>query len=274
MPRAQAGDTAADLSAMTNADRAAARLAPLATAGDLQSLAQTRANEMAKSGRLAHTTNLGTRVSGWKRLGENVGRGPNLRDIETAFMASPSHRENILDPGFTQFGVGVTWDGREYFYVAVVFRTPSSTAAATPAPTSPPTTRAATPPTTRAASAPPKPKPKPTTTTAPPTTTTTLAPPPPPPVEVQHLAVEPPPPVETTTTTAPRPVFTNRDFLAANFSDPIVPVAVTRPLPGRPLAPIFLASVLGLLVGSACTAVALRQPAQLASELSRLRHWR
>jgi hypothetical protein len=271
--RAQAGDTAADLSAMTNANRAAAGLRPLAAAGDLQSLAQSRATEMAKSGKLAHTTNLGTKVSGWKRLGENVGRGPNLRDIETAFMASPSHRENILDPGFTQFGVGVTWDGKEYFYVAVIFRTPSSTASATPAPApTTPTTRAATPPTTRAASAPPKPKP--TTTTAPPTTTTTLAPaPPPPPVEVAGI-VEPPPPVETTTTTAPRPIFANPDFLAANFSDPVVPVAVTRPLPGRPLAPIFLAGLLGLLVGSACTAVALSQPAQLASELSRLRHWR
>lgn len=272
--RASAGNTVADLTAMTNADRTARGLRPLATANDLQTLAQSRANEMARSGRLAHTTNLGSRVSGWKRLGENVGRGPNLRDIETAFMASPSHRENIVDPGFTQLGVGVTWDGKEYFYVAVIFRTPSSTASA-PAPTSPPTTRS-TPPTTRAASAPPKPRPTtttqaPTTTTAPPTTTTTAAPAPPP-VEVAALPVEPPPP-ETTTTTAPRPIFNNPDFLAANFSDPIVPVAVTRPLPGRPLAPIFLAAALGLLVGSACTVVALRQPGQLA-ELSRLRHWR
>lgn len=271
--RAQAGETAADLTAMTNADRTRAGLRPLATANDLQSLAQQRATEMARSGRLAHTSNLGTKVSGWKRLGENVGRGPNLRDIQTAFMASPSHKENIVDPGFTQLGVGVTWDGKEYFYVAVIFRTPSSTASASPPPT--PTTQA-TPPTTRAASAPPKPKPTtttkpaPTTTTAPPTTTTTL-PPPPPPVEVAGI-VEPPP--ETTTTTAPRPIFTDPDFLAANFSEPVVPVAVTRPLPGRPLTPIFLAGALGLLVGSACTAVALRQPAQLASEWVRLRHWR
>jgi hypothetical protein len=274
--RASAGNTVADLTAMTNADRAAAGLRPLAAANDLQTLAQSRANEMARSGRLAHTSNLGTKVSGWKRLGENVGRGPNLRDIETAFMASPSHRGNILDPGFSQMGVGVTWDGKEYFYVAVIFRTPSSTASA-PAPTSPPTTQS-TPPTTRAASSPPKPRPTtttqaPTTTTAPPTTTTTAAPPPPP-VEVSALPVEPPPP-ETTTTTAPRPIFNNPDFLAANFSDPIVPVAVTRPLPGRPLAPIFLAVALGMLVGSACTVVALRQPpGQLASEWVRLRHWR
>jgi hypothetical protein len=272
--RAQAGETAADLTAMTNADRTRVGLRPLATANDLQSLAQQRATEMARSGRLAHTSNLGTKVSGWKRLGENVGRGPNLRDIQTAFMASPSHRENIVDPGFTQLGVGVTWDGKEYFYVAVIFRQPSSTASAPP-PTTP--TTQATPPTTRAASTPPKPKPTtttkpaPTTTTAPPTTTSTVPPPPPPPVEVAGI-VEPPP--ETTTTTAPRPIFTDPDFLAANFSDPVVPVAVTRPLPGRPVTPIVLAALLGLLVGSACTAVALRQPAQLASEWVRLRHWR
>ena len=275
--RAQAGEVA-DLTAMTNADRAAAGLRALATAGDLQSLAQSRAKEMARSRRLAHTSNLGSKVSGWKRLGENVGRGPNLRDIETAFMASPSHRQNILDRDFTQFGVGVTWDGKEYYYVAVIFRQPTS-AAATPAP--PPTTATRpTPPSTRAASVPSKPKP--TTTTQPPTTTTTVPPtttttaaPPPPPVEMAAVPVEPPPPppVETTTTTAPRPIFANRDFLAANFSDPVVPVAATKPLPGRPLAPIFLAGALGLLVGGACTVIALHRPDQLRA-LSRLRHWR
>ena len=274
--RALAGP-AADLVAMTNADRAAKGLKALSTAGDLSSFAQQRADEMARSGKLAHTTNLGSRVSGWKRLGENVGRGPTLQEIEAAFMASPSHRENILDPGFTQIGVGVTFDGKEFLYVAVIFRQPTSgTATATPAPTQP-RPRPATPPTTRAASAP---KPKPTTTTQAPTTTTTeapttttTAPPPPPPVEpVVAAAVEPP--VETTTTTAPRPIFANPDFLAANFSDGFVPVSATTPLPapGRAL-PILFAAALGLLVGAACITTALRHPDQLP-ELCRRRHWR
>jgi hypothetical protein len=252
---------------MTNADRAAARLGALSTAGDLQSLAQSRANEMAKAGRIYHTTNLGSRVSGWKRLGENVGRGPELRDIETAFMNSPSHRENILDPGFTQLGVGVTFDGKEYFYVAVIFREPSGAATASSPPPPPPTTT----PTTRAAAAP-RPKPKPTTTTqapttttqAPTTTTTTTAPPPPPVPEVVAPPVEPPPPVETTTTTAPRPIFTNRDFLAQNFSDRIQPVVSTSPVPvpQRSAVPIVLAAVMaasmGVLVGKAWGAQAAR----------------
>ena len=266
--RALAGQTAGDLTAMTNADRTARGLRALSTAADLQAVAQQRSDEMARSGRLAHTTNLGSRLSGWKRLGENVGRGPNLRDIQTAFMASPSHRENIVDPGFSQVGVGLTFDGRELLYVAVIFRQPMS-AAATPAPApTQPRPRPATPPTTRAASAP---LPKPTTTTRAPSTTTTEAPtttttaaPPPPPIELPPPPVEPPPP-ETTTTSAPRPIFTSRDFLAANFSDRIVPVAATSPLPapGRPVTPIVLAAALGLLVGAGCVATALRYPDQL-----------
>jgi hypothetical protein len=226
---------------------------------------------MARNGRIYHTSGLGSKVSGWKRLGENVGRGPQLRDIETAFMNSPSHRENILDPGFTQLGVGVTFDGKEYFYVAVIFREPAGATAASPPPPSPPPT---TPPTTRAAAAP---KPKPTTTTqapttttqAPPTTTTAPPPPPPPVEEVVALPVEPPPPVETTTTTAPRPIFANRDFLAQNFSDRIMPVVSTSPLPGphgRSVVPIVLAAVMaagmGLCVGRAWGAQAVRAEAR------------
>ncbi|HET9772334.1 MAG TPA: CAP domain-containing protein [Acidimicrobiia bacterium] len=254
-----------DLTAMTNADRVAKRLRALSTAEDIQRFAQQRAEEMARSGKLAHTVGLGSKISGWQRLGENVGRGPTLQEIQTAFMASPSHRENILDPGFTQIGVGVTSDGKDYLYVAVIFRLPSGSAAtAAPAPTSPPTTRA---------SAAPKPRPKPTTTTQAPTTTTqaptttTTAPPPPPPPPVEEVA----PPVESTTTTmesttttAPRPITKDPEFLAANFSDRIVPAAAVSPMPapGRATWPIVLAAVLGLLVGggvSAALRLELRQ---------------
>ena len=270
--RALAGPVA-DLTAMTNADRAAHRLRALSTAGDLQSLAQRRADEMARSGRLAHTTGLGTKLSGWKRLGENVGRGPSLRDIQTAFMNSPSHRENIVDPGFTQLGVGVTYDGREYLYVAVIFREPSGAAAAAPAP------RPSTTPTSRAAAAP---KPRPTTTTRPPastttqppSTTTTTLPPPPPPAPVEEIAapVEPPPPppapAPTTTTTA-RPIFSDRDFLAQNFSDRTVPAMSTSPLPspeGRSPVPIvvaaLMAATMGVAVGRVWGATAQRVAAQ------------
>jgi hypothetical protein len=250
---------AQDLTAMTNADRVSRGLRALSTAGDLQSFAQQRADEMARSKRLAHTVGLGTKISGWRRLGENVGRGPTLQEIQTAFMASPSHRENILDPDFTQIGVGVTFDGKDYLYVAVIFRLPNTTTAApAPKPAPAPAPKPAPTPTTRASAAP---KPKPTTTTQAPTTTTqaptttTTAPPPPPPVE--EIAAPPvePPPVETTTTTA-RPITENREFLAANFSDLISSTTAmapaSAPMPNRTL-PIILAATLGLFVGSAAT---------------------
>jgi hypothetical protein len=244
-----------DLTAMTNADRTAHGLRALSTADDLQRVAQQKSDEMARTKRLAHTTGLGTKVSGWQRLGENVGRGPTLQEIETAFMASPSHRENILDRGFSQLGVGVTYDGKDYLYVAVIFRQPSgATAAPAPAPTPAPT------PTTRTSLAP---KPKPTTTTHAPTTTTqaptttTTAPPPPPPVEEIVAPVESTTTtVESTTTTTPRPITENPDFLAANFSDRVIPMAPisSAPVPGRATWPIVLAAALGLLVGSASSA--------------------
>jgi hypothetical protein len=245
-----------DLTAMTNADRVAKKLRALSTADDIGRFAQQRADEMARSGRLAHTVGLGGKISGWQRLGENVGRGPTLQEIQTAFMASPSHRENILDPGFTQIGVGVTSDGKDYLYVAVIFRLPNGSApAAAPAPTSPPTTRA---------SAAPKPRPKPTTTTqAPttttqaPTTTTTAPPPPPPPVEEIVPPVEPTTTtMESTTTTAPRPITKDPEFLAANFSDRFVPASSLSPMPApaRATWPIVLAAVLGLAVGSGVSA--------------------
>jgi hypothetical protein len=249
--RALAGQ---NLTAMTNADRVSRGLRALSTAGDLQSLAQQRSDQMARSGVLAHTVNLGSKVSGWQRLGENVGRGPTLQDIETAFMNSPEHRQNILDPAYTQLGVGVTFDGVKYFWVAVIFRQPSGAAAAAPAPAPVPKVAAAPKPAPK-----PAPRPAATTTTRPPTTTTTVPPTttttaPPPPVEV-------PPPVETTTTTtAPRPIYTNPNFLAANFAgeSAAAPLATATPrrLPAVPVTVAF-AGVFG--VGTATGATAVRR---------------
>jgi hypothetical protein len=249
---------AQDLTAMTNADRASKGLRALSTSADLQSLAQTRANQMAQSQVLAHTTNLGSKVTGWLKIGENVGRGPSLGDIETAFMNSPEHRDNILDPDFTQVGVGVTWDGVKYFWVAVIFRQPNGVAVAAPAPAPAPKVAAAPKPVARPAARPvtvtTRPPTTTTTTTEPPTTTTTAPPPPP-----TTTTTEAP----TTTTTAPRPIFTNPDFLAANFAGesaaaPLAP-APRRPLPALPVTVAF-AGVFGAGAATGATAIRLRRP--------------
>lgn len=116
---------AEDMTSLTNADRRANGLPGLTTARDLQQFAQRRAEEMARRGELAHTDNLGGKIRDWERLGENVGRGPYLRDIERGFMASETHRHNILFRSFSEVGTGVASDGR-LLYVAVVFREPEA----------------------------------------------------------------------------------------------------------------------------------------------------
>jgi hypothetical protein len=226
-----------DLTSMTNADRTAAGLAALTTAPDLQSFAQRRAEEMARANKLWHTSNLGTQITNWQRVGENVGRGPSLRDIQTAFMNSPSHRENILHRAFTQIGTGVASDGGQLLYVAVIFRQPKTT-----------TTTAAPAPTTAPAPSPaPKPRPKPVAAAAPaPTTTTTTAPPPPAPepAPVVEAPPPPPPPVEEPLHPFATPLVGQRSFEAANAWDADVP----PPTPDASrVHPVMAGTALGLV---------------------------
>src|SRR5436190_3964640 len=59
--------------------------------------------------------------AGWCGAAENVGRSGNggtLGDVHNAFLNSPPHRANILDPDWTALGVGVARDrAGEYFVV-------------------------------------------------------------------------------------------------------------------------------------------------------------
>jgi hypothetical protein len=41
------------------------------------------------------------------KLGENVSQGDSVEAAYAALMASPSHRANMLEPAFTQVGIGV-----------------------------------------------------------------------------------------------------------------------------------------------------------------------
>jgi hypothetical protein len=102
-----AGDESCFLSAI-NAARTAAGAAPLSVQGDLLRIARSWSQTMATAGQLFHDPNLSKLApSSWLTLGENVGTGPTCDAIAQAFMNSPEHRRNILDPAFTTVGVGV-----------------------------------------------------------------------------------------------------------------------------------------------------------------------
>ena len=126
------GSMEAQFVAKLNAAREANGLRPYTVASDLTSIARQHSNAMASQGRLYHNPSLTSQVQNWQAVGENVGDGPTVDDIHTAFMHSPEHRANILDHDFTQVGVGVTVDSSGQVWVTEDFRQPmhSTTTAA------------------------------------------------------------------------------------------------------------------------------------------------
>ncbi len=165
--------------------RASKGLGSLTVESGLTSIARNWANEMAGAGTIWHNPSLKDLVtSTWSKLGENVGLGPNIDMLFQAFVNSPHHYDNLVDPAFTHVGVGVAWKGTT-MYTAHEFMTLKGGSAPRPPVTAPRVTVAPKP----------KPAPKPVVVkpAAPPTTTATTLPAPPPP---------PPPP--------PRPVPSDR----------------------------------------------------------------
>lgn len=86
----------------------------------LSKVARNHTRSMAASGNLVHSSNLGSKVTRWKSLGENVGYGDSVKHLHKMFMDSAGHRENILGSSFKYVGVGtVKKDGSTW--TTVVF---------------------------------------------------------------------------------------------------------------------------------------------------------
>jgi uncharacterized protein YkwD len=88
--------------------------------GHLNQVALGQARRMAQRGSLFHNPNLaGEMVGDWQWVGENVGFGPDVRTVQTAFMRSPLHRANILDRRFTRLGTAAVRRGTRVWVVQV-----------------------------------------------------------------------------------------------------------------------------------------------------------
>jgi uncharacterized protein YkwD len=87
----------------------------------LMNKAQLWADYLASVGTLAHSNLAEGADPGWWMLGENVGSGPSVEAIQAAFMNSPGHRANILNPEFNWAGAGVAVAGNGTVYVVQVF---------------------------------------------------------------------------------------------------------------------------------------------------------
>lgn len=82
-------------------------------------VARRHAYSMASARSAYHDYQLGQKVTRWRRLGQNTGRGGKCRRIFRSFMHSSTHRANIFGR-WRHVGVGATWSGGR-LYVQQIF---------------------------------------------------------------------------------------------------------------------------------------------------------
>jgi uncharacterized protein YkwD len=97
---------------LTNQQRAKHGLPILTVSWRLRRVAQSWSTKMVLSGEFDHGANFAARIGAagydWQTAGENIATGyPTPRSVVTAWMASPDHCRNILDPSFRSIGAGV-----------------------------------------------------------------------------------------------------------------------------------------------------------------------
>lgn len=136
--RASAASDAAQFLADTNRERAANGVAPLATNDALVGIAQRWSAQMAGSTHLAHNPDLFNDIDryvtpNWAKVAENVGTGPDVETIQAAFVKSPEHHQNMIDPALTEVGIAVAYSSNGALWVTLDFLEPAPTRQVVPA---------------------------------------------------------------------------------------------------------------------------------------------
>lgn len=108
--------TKTDLVSLLNQSRQAAGLSPLTDNSQLDQAAALKAQNMVADGYFAHTSPQGITPWYWflqagyqyKYAGENLAVGFfNSTDVFNAWLNSPEHKANLLDPNYTQVGTAI-----------------------------------------------------------------------------------------------------------------------------------------------------------------------
>jgi uncharacterized protein YkwD len=134
-PTTSVSGAAGEMASLTNDERAQNGLPPFKVSALLMQAAQIQADQMASLNQMAHVLpgarypepqdRLAAVGYRWRSYGENVAYGQSTpATAVTAWMGSPGHRANILNPGLTELGTAVATgsDGRPYY--VQVFGTP------------------------------------------------------------------------------------------------------------------------------------------------------
>ena len=98
---------------------------------ELSFVASKHTSAMVRRGELYHSPmgELGRRVTRWRTLGENIGKGHSVEDLHSLFMADAAHRHHVMFSKYRFVGVGSRTAGG-YLWVTIVFegsRNPGTT---------------------------------------------------------------------------------------------------------------------------------------------------
>lgn len=97
---------------LINQQRVSRGLPALLESPELNRSAQSWSDWMVSNSQFTHGSDFSSRISAvgydWQAAGENIATGFGTpREVVTAWMASPDHCRNILDPSFRDVGTGV-----------------------------------------------------------------------------------------------------------------------------------------------------------------------
>ncbi len=101
-----AADLEAAFASKINGLRSSVGVAGLSRNGDLDAYARSWARQMGESGNLGHS-NFASLLGPWSTLGENVAYGSSVSSIFAALSGSSGHYANMVEPSFTNVGIGV-----------------------------------------------------------------------------------------------------------------------------------------------------------------------
>ncbi len=124
---------------LTNKDRSSSGQTELVVSPVLEEAARMKAEDMVNNQYFAHHSPTG--ISPWYWMKESgysfVYAGENLAidftesiDVEDAWMKSPAHKKNIIDPRFTEIGIAAKegiFQGRKTIFVVQMFGRPAFT---------------------------------------------------------------------------------------------------------------------------------------------------
>src|SRR3990167_222918 len=124
------------LANLTNEERQAQNLQTLAVSPILNKAAEMKAADMATKSYFAHTSPEGKTPWYWldqagfkyQYAGENLAINfSDSKDVTNAWMASPTHKANIVKGNYSEIGTGIAvgmYEGRKTIFVAQVYANP------------------------------------------------------------------------------------------------------------------------------------------------------